>query len=563
MKRFDFVYSVAQVAFRAVLCGNKTYIVMKLSTTHRFLLLALVFASGLLLSPKWFTAFALWVHLPATLLLLRTGTWRWWVGGYVTLVAGAIVAQHGVFPLPLPALVTFMAIANLIGMLPYLIDRWAVGKLPAWCATLAFPIAATLLDIFASNGPQGSWGNTAYTQFHFRPLMQLAAVTGIFGINFLTYWFAAVVTDTLTRKGESKAWVPFGIAFLFVIGAGSFRLLTSGSTEASIPVAAVNLGNDDIYEAMYAAAFDKTIDLPTSMEFSDPVLVEVQKGMDAFMADPEAPEFAAVHTAIDETQIAYLKASARAVAEGAKIITWSEAAILTVKSHEDALINSAAKFADENDCYLFYPIASFHPDKYGESVFIENKVITFGPNGQTLNTYFKNIPVMGVEPSFPGDGKVPAIATEYGKLSPVICYDADHPDLIAQTSTTETGLLVVPTGDWDAIAPLHTYMAAVRSIENGVPMLKATNHGTSALVDAFGRVLAEEYLTAGDGLLTGSVQVGRISTPYSVIAPAFALMVQVSFLVLLITLIGRSVTARYRITKGHTPAPAPSLTLRK
>ena len=538
---------------------------MKRSTTHRFLLLALAFASVLLLSPKWFTAFALWVHLPAMLILLRTSSWRWWAGGYATLVSGAIIAQYGVFPLPLPVLITFMVVANLIGLLPYLIDRWAVNKLPAWCATLAFPIAATLLDIFASNGPQGSWGNTAYTQFHFRPLMQLAAVTGIFGINFLTYWFAAVVADGLTRKRESKAWFPFGLTFLLVIGAGTFRLLTTTSNNAQeqTQVAAVNLGNDDIYEAMYAAAFNEVIDLPVQMEFSDPIVEKAQKGIDAFMTNPEAAEFAEVYAAIDLVQSAYLEASAQAVKEGAKIITWSEAAILTVKSREEALIRSAAAFANENDCYLFYPIASFHPDKYGESVFIENKVITFGPDGEPLNTYFKNIPVMGVEPSFPGDGKVPAIDSDYGKLSPVICYDADHPDLIAQTSTTKTGLLVVPTGDWDAIAPLHTYMAAVRSIENGVPMLKATNHGTSALVDAYGRVVAEEYLNADAPILAGNIKIGNVATPYSATAPAFSLMVQVSFLALLISLVTKSIMARYRTTKARTPAPTPSLTLRK
>jgi len=393
--------------------------------------------------------------------------------------------------------------------------------------------------------------------------MQLAAVTGIFGINFLTYWFASVVTDGLTRKGESRAWVPFGLTFLLVIGAGSFRLITNQPGEGSTRVAAVNLGNDDICEAMYAAAFNKEIDLPADLGFFDPILVEAQKGIDAFMANPEAPEFSEVYKAIDQVQSAYLEASAQAVKEGAKIITWSEAAIITVKNYEDELINSAAAFADENDCYLFFPIASFHPDKYGESIFIENKVITFGPEGQTLNTYFKNIPVMGVEPSFPGDGKVPTIASDYGKLSPVICYDADHPDLIAQTSTTETGLLVVPTGDWNAIAPLHTYMAAVRSIENGVPMLKATNHGTSALVDAYGRVMAEEYLSVDDGILVGAVKVGSISTLYSATGPAFMLLVQFSFLGLLLTLVVQSLKARYRTTKGRTPVPAPSLTLRK
>jgi len=507
---------------------------MLTSTTSRLFLLFMVFVTGLLLSPKWFSVAAIWLHLPAALLLFRTSGWKWWLAGYGTLVVATVIAQLQVFPLPLPALVTFMLVGNAVGLLPFLLDRVAQTRVPAWTRTLVFPVVATALDLFMANGPQGTWGNNAYTQFNFAPLMQLAAVTGIFGINFLYYWFAAIVADLFTTQQPSRAWRAFAGTFVVVIAGGSLRLLTTAAPAAApTNLAAINLSNDEVYESMYAAAFGQTLELSDDMDYSDPVLIEAQRGMDSFMTAPLSAQFAPVHASIDQLHANYANATRRAAAAGAKIVTWSEAAIITVKEREDAFLRQAAELADETNTYLFYPIAAFHTDKYNKAPqFMENKVLTFGPDGTLLNTYFKNIPVFGVEPSFPGDGTIPIIETPYGKLSPIICYDADHPQLIAQVSDTEAGLLVVPTGDWEAIAPYHTYMAAVRCIENGVSMLKATNHGTSALIDANGRIVEKARVGNGqaEDILQGSLAIGSLNTPYRATAPIFATLVQLSFL---------------------------------
>lgn len=124
---------------------------------------------------------------------------------------------------------------------------------------------------------------------------------------------------------------------------------------------------------------------------------------------------------------AYAVATEKAAQAGARVVTWSEATILTSKADEAAAIVRAAKIAADNNVYLFYPTAVFLPEMVESGQpFLENKVLTFGPDGTLLNTYFKNIPVMGVEPSVPGDGTIPVISTPFGNLSPIICYHADQ-----------------------------------------------------------------------------------------------------------------------------------------
>ena len=183
-----------------------------------------------------------------------------------------------------------------------------------------------------------------------------------------------------------------------------------------------------------------------------------------------------------------------------------------------------------------------------EERFIENKVLTFDPEGKLLNTYFKNIPVFGVEPSFPGDGTIPVIETPYGGLSPIICYDADHPQLIQQVSDQGTDMLVVPTGDWKAISPYHTHMAAIRCIENGISMLKSTSNGLSAVIDDKGRILAgyDYFDDAEVKKIVYDFNISSSDTMYASSFPIYLTFLKLMALSILVFIAGKSL---FRILK--------------
>ncbi|MEL6926160.1 MAG: nitrilase-related carbon-nitrogen hydrolase, partial [Bacteroidota bacterium] len=410
-------------------------------------------------------------------------------------------------------------------------------------------------------GPQGTWSNVAYTQFSIKPLMQLTALTGLYGINFLMLWLAAAVNQWYeTRSTQQTVSVSLYTMPMVLVLVGIFgvvRLQTSSTPKSTVGVATITMDNLSVHQEMYRATFDKTLEMPEVISQSDPIVVELNKGMMAFMADPQAARYAGVYERMDEVMAKYLDESRKAAAEGAKIITWSEAAIINLKGREEAYTEAVATLADELDIYLFFPTAVFHAEKVGkEELFLENKVLTYGPEGQLLNTYFKNIPVMGVEPSFPGDGTIPVIATPYGQLSPIICYDADHPNLMAQVSNSGTDMLVVPTGDWKAISPYHTYMAAVRCIENGVSMLKATSNGLSALIDDRGRLL-EQYDYFDDApvkRIVAQMPIRSSNTMYATLAPGFIQLLMLLGAGLMVLSIARSNGRRRKPVLQQYPA---------
>jgi apolipoprotein N-acyltransferase len=216
--------------------------------------------------------------------------------------------------------------------------------------------------------------------------------------------------------------------------------------------------------------------------------------------------------------------SGREARAGARIILWSEANAFVLKENEAQLVERGAAFAREHRAYLMMSLAVILPGKVTpDRKFLENKTVLIGPDGQVLNTYLKNIPVPGVEPSVPGDGTIPAIATPYGTLSPAICYDADFPQLLRQTGQRGTDILLLPAGDWKAIAPFHSYVAVFRAVENGFSVVRQVNHGESLAADPYGKLLASaSFFGAADKTLVAYLPTHRVPTVYNLVGDAFA-----------------------------------------
>lgn len=95
-----------------------------------------------------------------------------------------ILSQWGFIPAPAPFAAVLRIIAGLIGLLPYLIDRWAGPQIPAALRTLVFPLAGVSLGYAMSFAITGTIRSAANTQFSVGPPMQVAAVAGIMPITF-------------------------------------------------------------------------------------------------------------------------------------------------------------------------------------------------------------------------------------------------------------------------------------------------------------------------------------------------------------------------------------------
>lgn len=108
--------------------------------------------------------------------------------------------------------------------------------------------------------------------------------------------------------------------------------------------------------------------------------------------------------------------------------------------------------------------------------------------------------------------QVPGLAP----VSPLICYEAIFsgevmPQIWPTGSGTRPGLLLNVTNDgwFGAYAGPHQHFAQarLRSIEEGLPLIRAANTGISAVVDAYGRVL-DELPVGVEGVLDGKLPAG-------------------------------------------------------
>jgi len=144
---------------------------------------------------RWMTPVAPWLvpvfllHFSHNMPMLSGMLWIWVA---LTIVFG--ISLRGVVPIPGLVYLVLPVTWGLTAALPFAFAKLVGPLLPSFSATLAFPLAWTAVEfLVARRNPYGSWGAIGSTQHGVLPLMQLASVTGIWGIGFVMCWFAAVV----------------------------------------------------------------------------------------------------------------------------------------------------------------------------------------------------------------------------------------------------------------------------------------------------------------------------------------------------------------------------------
>jgi apolipoprotein N-acyltransferase len=114
---------------------------------------------------------------------------------------------------------------------------------------------------------------------------------------------------------------------------------------------------------------------------------------------------------------------------------------------------------------------------------------------------------------------------------PLICYEAIFPEEVAaavRAAATRPGFLVNVTNDaWfgRTVGPYqHLAQARLRTIEEGLPMVRAANTGISAIIDPYGRIMSELGL-GEEGIVDGALPQNIPPPPFThapVLAGIFA-----------------------------------------
>jgi apolipoprotein N-acyltransferase len=479
--------------------------------------LGLLLAGSLLVGfsmGRWLAPLAAWIG-PA--LILRYARDHRAGRGYLLVIVACILAVFigfgAFFP---PPLGVFIVVGyGLLLSLPYLADRLMFERLPGFSSTFVYPLAATTLEFLnARANPLGTWGATGFTQYGNLPLMQLASVTGMVGITFLMGWFAAVANwawENRSRGGEIlRGLAAFVVVLAAVYIFGFLRLNVAPSSETVRVVGVTAEGLDSFSKRM--------------SEMPDPDLASpaIRQGMQSYWD-------------------AYFDETVRETRAGAKVIVWPELNGVTLPSDEASYIAQAQEVAGQNGIYLAIPLGILDPDT---GQWAENKLLLIDPTGAIVMEHVKYGGAI-LETTLVGDGKLQTVATPFGVLSGVICYDLDYPAVIQQTGRNGTGLLLVPSKDWLEIDPVHSHMAVFRAIENGMSLVRQTDAGLSIAVDPYGRVLAQtDFFGATDRTMVAQVPVRHVATLYTAFGRWFEWLCLVGFLLVVTYVVARALIAR-------------------
>jgi apolipoprotein N-acyltransferase len=108
------------------------------------------------------------------------------------------------------------------------------------------------------------------------------------------------------------------------------------------------------------------------------------------------------------------------------------------------------------------------------------------------------------------------IVTPHGSLAGAICYEIAYPELVRENAHHSDMILTLSNDTWfgGSHGPdQHFEIARMRAIENGKPVIRATNNGISGFIDATGRVLATapRFETA---IITYELSPSMGQTPY-------------------------------------------------
>jgi len=466
-----------------------------------YLWLAIGGLLSIFLSGRWMIAVAGW--LAPLFLLHYAHAVPFWPALFGLWLAAALalgIANWRVIPVPVFAypFVALLLSASLV--LPYLVDRLLAPSLPGFLSTLVFPLAWTAMEYLGARlSPFGTWGSLAYTQVGNRPLLQLASLTGLWGIVFMLAWFASVV-NWFWEAGFSSQTAGTGIAIFSlilaaVLIAGRIRLNLVPAGQRSVRVV--------------------TIGWPEG-------ILDVERIMRVFSPELPADEQAALRAAFLRIHEHFIAKTTDAARAGARFVVWPEANIMVYRADEPALLARLQTLAKEQEIYLLAGMAVLD---VSAGLSFENRAMLFDPAGGTAARYIKTTAVPGFEVKFGvrGDGRLPMVATPHGRVTTAICYDLDFPWLIRQAGQGHADLLLAPASDWREIGELHHVSAVFRAVENGVTLVRATRWGWSAVVDACGRVLGRlDHFAVSERVLIAEAPVAGRRTFYARIGDAWA-----------------------------------------
>jgi apolipoprotein N-acyltransferase len=367
-------------------------------------------------------------------------------------------------------------------------NLWSLAGAAVWVA----------LEIFRSHFLGGfPWNLLGTSQYQLTPLIQIASITGVYGISFLVVWSSLSLFSAIRMifsKPDSRfAWQPEVVLPLFVVAGlfafGEMKLIGQNPAASNLRVTLIQ---PSVPQNLIWDASKNFIRFTELLAFSDRTLTNQTD----LLIWPEAalPEFN------DASYVAITN---------------------LVRTHHVWMIFNAddsvwrANAKSQNDYDDFNAAFLCAPDGKLAGVYHKRKLVIFGeyiPLVRWLPFVKWFTPIQGgyeagdkpVTFGIHGWGETPSSPDlkeiQLGNVSPhrtvnaapLICFEDMFPQTARDSVQSDTDFLVNLTNDgWFGEGAEQWQQAAAgifRAVENGVPLVRCCNNGVTCWIDAHGRV---------------------------------------------------------------------------
>jgi apolipoprotein N-acyltransferase len=383
----------------------------------------------------------------------------------------------------IPALITVIlfAIPASVFAIAVLLWRMEARRGRTWRAALWPPLVWVAYEYLNTiTSPHSTFGSIAYSQMDCLPTVQLASITGIWGIVFLLIATPAVIA-VLAGKWNQTLAMSLLFVLIAIAGFGLFRLQADYRTSGGVDVRLI----------------------ATDARQSDPLrrVCDYASQIEAGHADITIlPEKIALLNEADST-------AARAIFSSAAAAVSTEL-IAGLDERRDGLR--------------------------------WNDALVFSPHGDLEATYEKHHFIPGLEDGYVIGDKLTVLDRPSGKWGVVICKDLDFPQLSRQYAQAGVGLLLAPAWDFNIDGWLHSRMAVMRGVESGFTVVRAARQGILTVSDSRGHIVTERATSpAGFVSIEARIPVARPGTFYAQAGDWFAWVVLAALLIMIVVRGGR------------------------
>ncbi len=440
---------------------------------------AVLFYFGNGLNPWW--PLMWFAPVPVLLCALRT---NWWAAGALA-VAAMLLGNLNLWSyltktlgMPWSAWAGIVSVESVVFAAGVLLFRALVLRGLVWSGLVALP-AVWVANEYVRNlvTPHGSAGSLAYSQLQFLPFLQLASITGPWGMTFVLLLFPAAIAIGLhLRRGAPKRAVR-------VIGAG-------------VTVVAAVL----IFGAV-------RLSMPEGQKVTVGLIASDEKG-NATVNDPGADT--------ERLFRDYAQGAKALAAKGARAIVIPEKLGVTLQGKSagtDAVLQAVA---DESGATVVAGVV--HVDgavKYNEArVYVPHSA---------MQRYDKQHMLPPFESSLKPGTTLTVLQRGQQKWGVAICKDMDFTSPARLYGEAGVGLMLVPAWDFVVDRSWHGHIAVMRGVEDGFSIVRAAKGGFLTVSDDRGRIVGEAMSNSAPfATLLVEVPVAHRGTIYQALGDWFA-----------------------------------------